>query len=277
MPADEIEAPQTLTVAVVSSHSQFCDPAANLEHFKSLIAEAVEKEARLVCFPELSLMGYSTEKEILKVAEEIPGPHTEKLEAIARSHDIYLSVGMAEKEGDNYHIAQVLIGPGGYIGKYRKHFPTGVERACGFSPGKAFPVWDVDGFRFGFNICADGRSPDTIKILKEAKVDVVHHPHGNYLSLGRDSEEWTRGKVVYFVPRATLSRAYILINNSAGDIDTPSGKLQFGSGALAIDPLGQVMDRTTQKDRNEKMIVVTLTRPLSAFVPPFELRHLHKN
>ena len=33
-----------------------------------------------------------------------------------------------------------------------------------------------------------------------------------------------------------------------------------GSGALAIDPLGQVIDRTKQQDRKEKMIVVTLTR-----------------
>ena len=122
-----------LTVAIVSSHSEFCDPDANLKHFESFIKEAVGKRARLVCFPELALMAYSTEKEILEVAEEIPGPSTEKLEAIARSHDVYLSVGMAEKAGEKYHIAQAVIGPGGYVGKYRKHHPTGGEQKCGFS------------------------------------------------------------------------------------------------------------------------------------------------
>ena len=186
----------TLTVAIVSSHSVFCDPNANLNHFESLIKEAVGKGARLVCFPELALMGYSTEEEILDVAEEIPGPSTKKLEALARSHDVYLSVGMAEKAGEKYHIAQAVIGPDGYIGKYRKHHPTGTEQKCGFSPGEEFPVFDVDGFRFGINICADGRQEDTIQAMKEAKVDVIHHPHGNYLSLGRDAEEWTRGKMV---------------------------------------------------------------------------------
>ena len=77
-------------------------------------------------------------------------------------------------------------------------------------------------------------------------------------------------------PRATFSRAYILINNSAGDTKHPRGVNEYGSGALAIDPLGQVVDRTTQQDRKEKMIVVTLKRPLAALVPPYELRHLHR-
>lgn len=137
-------------------------------------------------------------------------------------------------------------------------------------------MFDLDGFRFGVNICADGRQEDTIQAMKEAKVDLIHHPRGNYLGLGRDGEEWTRGKMVYFVPRATFSRAYILINNSAGDMKHPGGVNEYGSGALAIDPLGQVIDRTTQWDRQEKMIIVTLEKRLSALVPPFELRRLHK-
>jgi predicted amidohydrolase len=31
---------------------------------------------------------------------------------------------MAEKAGEEYHIAQAVIGPDGYIGKYRKYHPT---------------------------------------------------------------------------------------------------------------------------------------------------------
>jgi len=272
-PGDEVK---TLTVAVVSSHSDFCDVEANLKHFEVLIKEAAGKGARLVCFPELSLMAYSTEKEILDVAEPIPGPSTKKLAAIARSHNVYLSVGMAEKDGEKYPITQAAIGPDRYIGKYRKYHPTGTEQECGFSPGKEFPIFDIDRFRLGINICADGRQEDTIQAMRDAKVDMIHHPHGNYLSLGKDAEEWTRGKMVYFVPRATFSRAYILINNSAGDTKHPRGVNEYGSGALAIDPLGQVVDRTTQHDRKEKMIVVEITRPLSALVPPFEMRRMHR-
>jgi predicted amidohydrolase len=267
---------RTLTVAVVSSHSVFADTDANIRHFESLIKQASSRGARLVCFPELSLTSYSTSKEVLRAAEEIPGPSTARLERIARAENTYLSVGMAEKDGNTHHITQVLVGPDGYMGKYRKHHPTGSEQACGFSPGTEFPVWDIEGFRLGINICADGRQEDTIQAMKDAGVDVIHHPHGNVLGLGRDAEEWTRGKMVYFVPRATFARAYILINNSAGDTPMPGGVNQYGSGALVIDPLGQVVDRTRHNDRDEKMIVVTLRKPLSNLIPPFEMARLQR-
>ena len=271
---------KTLHVAIVSSHSRFCDVSANQQHFKGLIAQAANKGARLVCFPELSLMSYTIDKAILKVAEPIPGPSTKFFEEIAREHNLFISLGMAEKtsekDGAQHYIAQVLIGPDGYLGKYRKYHPTGGEERCGFSPGKKFPTWDIDGFKFGINICFDGRHQDTIQAMKSARVDVIHHPHGNGLGLGRDSEEWTRGKMVYFVPRATTARAYILINNSAGDIQTTRGLYQFGSGALVLDPLGQVVNRTTAVDRKEKMIFVTLKKPLSQLVPSFELKRFNE-
>lgn len=271
--SDSVEK-QTLTVAVVSSVSVFCEPETNLAHFEELVEEAKRKGARLVCFPELALTSYTDNKAILDVAEPIPGPSTKKLEEIARSNDVYLSVGMAEKDGPKYHIAQVVVSPQGYLGKYRKHHPTPSEQGCGFSPGELFPTFDIDGFKLGINICADGRREDTIEAMRDARVDVIHHPHGNWLGLGRQAEEWTRGKMVYFVPRATFARAYILINNSAGDTLEPTGPVHFGSGALAIDPLGQVVGRTTQEDREEKMIVLTLVRPLSQLVPPYEMRHM---
>jgi|GEM_PF-797812 len=276
---------KTLTVAVVSSNSTFADPDANIQHFEQLVQEAVSKGARLVCFPELALISYDCHlKEALQVAEEIPGPSTQKLADIARRHKAYLSVGMAEKDGQQYYIAQALVGPQGYMGKYRKHHPTRPERASGISAGKEFPVFDVEGFKLGINICADGRHHDTIEALKRKGVDVIHHPHGNFydpdgegMGFGKNAEEWTRGKTVYFVPRATFSRAYILINNSAGDTPRSNGLNRFTSGALVIDPLGQVIARTQQNDRQEKMVIATLKKPLSQIIPPFEIERLERN
>ena len=88
----------TLKVAVVSPRYVFADVSANLTHFTELIEQAAEQEARLVCFPELALVSYSTHRDVLKVAEEIPGPVTRTLEAIARRLDVYISVGMAERD-----------------------------------------------------------------------------------------------------------------------------------------------------------------------------------
>ena len=258
----------TLIAAVVSSRSRFCDTEANLKHFASLTRRAAGRDARLVCFPELALSSYTTRPEALEVAEKIPGPSTEALCEIAAAYDVFVSMGMPERAGSEYHIAQVVVGPEG------KHHPTGDEQACGFSPGKSFPTFTIDGFRIGINICADGRQAGTVEALRKKRVDVILHPHGNVLSLGRNSEEWTRGKMVYFVPRAIHARAYVLVNNSAGDTVDPGGRMRFGSGALAIDPLGQVVKRTVQTTRSEKMIVVDLERPLDRMIPDFEMERL---
>ena len=74
---------QTLTVAVVSPRCVFGDVEANLAHFTKLAEQAASKGARLVCFPELALVSYSTHKSVLKSAEPIPGPSTKKLDVMA--------------------------------------------------------------------------------------------------------------------------------------------------------------------------------------------------
>ena len=263
-----------LRVAVVSSRSRFCDISANLRHFETLSRRAAGRGARLVCFPELALTSYTIDPRILDIAEKIPGPATDRLAEVAHRLDVYISMGLAERSAGRYYIAQAVVGPDGYLGKYRKYHPTDGERQAGFSPGRSFPTFSVDGFRLGINICFDGRHPDTLQPLSRRKVDIVHHPHGNLVGLGKDAEEWTRGKMVYFVERAIKARAYILINNSAEYAGNPEGELQYGSGAMVLDPLGQVVKRTTQKTRSEKMITVTLEQPLSAIVPEFEMSRI---
>ena len=265
---------QTLTVALISPKCQFADAEANLRHFTELAERAAAGNARLICFPELALVSYSTDKAVLDAAEPIPGPTTRKLEAVARRLNVFVSVGMAEKDGDQHHIAQILVGPDGYLGKYRKYHPTGPEQSCGFLPGQSFQTWDIDGFRFGILICFDGRHTDTLDAMKQAHVDIVHHPHGNNVGgLGRDAEEWTRSKMVYFVPRAIQSRAYMLVNNSAEDTQQLKSVMKYSSGALVIDPLGQVVTRTMQRDRSEKMVLATLKKP-QTLIPRGELQRL---
>lgn len=261
----------TLKAALISPRCVFGDVDANLEHFAELAEKAQKKGARLICFPELALVSYSVNKQVLNYAQPIPGPVTTKLEALAKKLDVYISVGMAEREGDKYYIAQVLVGPDGYMGKYRKSTPTGGEKDCGFSAGKEYPVWDVDGFSFGILICADGRRTATIEAMKNNMVDIIHHPHGNWVGiLGREADEWTRSKTVYFATRAAYARAHILINNSAEDTKQPDKTHKFSSGAIAIDPLGQVTKRTEQADRSEKMIIFDLKKP-ELIIPPGEL------
>jgi hypothetical protein len=45
---------------------------------------------------------------------------------------------------------------------------------------------------------------------------------------------------------------------------------------MILDPLGQVVARTTQRDREEKMVLATIDTALERYVPPFELERLGK-
>ena len=182
-------------------------------------------------------------------------------------------MGTTEKDDTGKcYITQFLCGPNGYIGKYRKHHQAPGGASLGLAEGDSFPVFDIDGFTLGFNICFDGRSWDTIELMKKAGVDIIHHPHGNLLDLGADAEEWTRGKLYYLPARAIYSRSYILVNNSAGDTISPIGTSSFCGGAVIIDPLGQAIVRTTQKDRSEMMVFATLIKPVSALIPQGEVK-----
>ena len=72
---------------------------------------------------------------------------------------------------------------------------------------------------------------------------------------------------------ANPDHSNIIINNSAGNTAQPNGDIRFSSGALVLDALGQVVNRTVQTDRYEKMIIATIQKP-EALIPEGELRIL---
>jgi predicted amidohydrolase len=266
-----------ITVAVVSPICRIGDVEANLREFDAWVTRATAQGAQLVLFPELALSGYAHDPEVTRTtAEPIPGPATSSLEQIARARGVTLSVGMLERCDGIYYTAQIVVSPQGYLGHYRKHCPTANEQQTMLvSPGQGYPVFDVDGIRLGINICADSRQPETIDALAEQGVDLVHTPHANGLGLGADAEEWTRGKLVYYLDRIVRCRAHIAVNNIAGTATySASVSMDYSGGAMILDPLGQVVDRTTEQDREPHMIVATLDTDLRRFVPDFELRHI---
>ena len=263
-----------ITVALISPVCQIGDPEANLRHFETWIRKAVDKGAEFVGFPEYALTGWGPDPALKDLATPIPGPWTRRLEEIAARENIYISMGMIEKAGETNYNVQVLVGPKGYIGHYRKHDPIGSEgKYAAISPGKEFPVFEMGKIKLGFNICADSRNIETIESLALNGVQFVHTPHANKMQYGRTAEQWTRGKLVYYLERTLKSRSHILVNTMAGQVTDRFGKInQFSSGAMIIDPLGQVVARTMQNDNEEKMLIATIDTDLTRYIPRWEAR-----
>src|SRR5437764_13280214 len=101
----------------------------NLQKAIEKIKEATAKGAQIVCLQELFTSLYFCDVEDYDnflLAEPIPGPATEALQAIARDNKIVIIASLFEKrtQGIYHNTAAVIDADGSYMGKYRKmHIP----------------------------------------------------------------------------------------------------------------------------------------------------------
>ncbi|WP_408008101.1 carbon-nitrogen hydrolase family protein [Pseudalkalibacillus sp. A8] len=156
----------------------------NLEKMKRYTEEAVESGARLVVFPELALTGYNCGDEFFQVAEQIPGDATSFFEELASEHGVYIIWGMPEKSinGILYNAA-ALVGPEGYIGKWRKNtLPGHATDQAGpgafpdrryFKAGEDLPVFDTAIGKIGVLICYDIFFPELARMLTLKGADII--------------------------------------------------------------------------------------------------------
>jgi predicted amidohydrolase len=160
-----------------------------VDRLLALLAEAAERGAELVVFPELALTTFFPRWYLEDQAEieawfetEMPGPATKPLFDEARRLGLGFSLGYAELWTDDQGAThrfntQILVErDGAVVGRYRKvHIPgheanepwrpfQHAERHF-FEPGKEFGVWRCFGGLVGMAICNDRRWPETYRVM----------------------------------------------------------------------------------------------------------------
>jgi beta-ureidopropionase len=237
--------------AVIQLHYS-ADTEQNLAKATKLIKRAAKEGAEIISLPELATNVYfpfEINPAWLQLAEPIPGPSTETMQAVARDANVYLLFPMYEKaqDGELYNTA-LFIGPNGdIIGKYRKtSIPlvqvaaiTGLEKYY-FRPGNlGFPVWPTEtGVKVGTIICYDRHFPE----------------HARAIGLN--------GGHLMFVPTATAAgstiwelelQAHAVANNMwvAGinrvGVDVGGGPTKFYGRSFFASPTGEVTARAGEK------------------------------
>jgi predicted amidohydrolase len=175
--ARRAEAP--VTVAVVQMEPRVGEKAHNLERSVELLHEAADRGANLVTLPELASSGYvfQSREEVWELAEEVPcGPTTEAWLAVCRERNLHLVAGIAERDGAALYNSAVVLGPGGYIGAYRKTHLWGDE-ALYFERGNlGFPVFQTRLGRIGTFICYDGWFPEAYRLCAIQGAEIVCIP-----------------------------------------------------------------------------------------------------
>lgn len=155
------------------------DSSANLEKITSMIREAAENSAQLICLPELAYTGYHVESaDLQQLAEPVDGPFVQTLCKLAKEKGIYIIAGYAEAAeitGRMYNSAVFIDDTGAVIGNMRKVNAWGSEKLK-FREGKEFPVYDTPLGKIGIMICYDVEFPEPARIMALKGAELVFVP-----------------------------------------------------------------------------------------------------
>jgi predicted amidohydrolase len=165
-----------LRIACIQMEPHVGDKEGNLARSLEWIQKAGGQGADLVVLPELCNSGYvfETREEAGALSEEIPNGRTTQawMEAAAR-HNLVIVAGITEREGDNLYNAAAIVGPRGYVGRYRKNHLWAAESLF-FEPGNlVMPVFQIGAGRIACAICYDIWFPETFRLAALQGADLL--------------------------------------------------------------------------------------------------------
>jgi predicted amidohydrolase len=210
----------------------------NLAIARALIAEAKNKSAQLIAFPEF-LMAFSAGEQsaagLAALAESIDGPFVSALRTAAGASrtavlaTIYETCAIPDRVFDT---ALWIDGDGNIAAVYRKlhlYDAFGFKESDKFHPGAdiAEPVCWADA-RCGMMICYDLRFPEMARMLALGGADVLFAPSG-----------WVRGdmKLDHW---QTMIKARALENGCYVVAPDQTGNIYIGH-SLVVDPFGRIV------------------------------------
>ncbi len=150
-------APTTM-FAAAQSVSVAGDVRGNASRHARLAAQAADRGARFILFPELSLVGY----EPCVAASHPLEPGDERLQSlrkVARAKGITIVAGAPVTFGRGCHIGAFVFSPEGDADVYTKQFLHQGEEAL-FTPGTGGALVHVAHARIGLAVCADATHPE---------------------------------------------------------------------------------------------------------------------
>ncbi|MBM3788134.1 MAG: carbon-nitrogen hydrolase family protein [Acidobacteria bacterium] len=212
--------------------------------------------ANLVLFPELSLTGFLPNhptgdhetwlRQALRfarsTAQRLDGPAVRGLTALARSSGALLCAGLLEDAGNVLYNTQVLAGPDGLLGYWRKmHIP--MFEAPFYNGGGVPMVAETPLGRIGVNICFDALIPESTRLLAVRNVEIVLFPFAADPAIG--FREWAGGALR---ARCQENGVFGVAANYVGRVEAAGIAQEFPGGSLMLDPRGRECGPELRRD-----------------------------
>ncbi len=207
------------------------DKRGNLEKVSEKLGTA---DADLIVLPEFFNTGYtfSSAEEAAVQAERIPGGETtELMAAIARKKNMFICGGLPEDDGGVLYNSSVLVGPGGYIGKYRKVHLFYNEKKYFKRGDLGYPVFDMGGTKASMLICFDWFFPEAMRSCALSGAQVILHPTNLVMPYYQSAS----------VTRALENRVFIILSNRYGKEENKGIVYNFTGASRIVTPTGDII------------------------------------
>ncbi|UCZ52971.1 nitrilase [Bacillus shivajii] len=218
----------------------------NIRALMKVVREAAESGAKLIVTPEMATTGYHylDRSSISAYVDTIPGITTAQFAQIAKEYNTHIVIGMAEHDLESglYYNSAALVGPEGYIGKYRK-IHQWVENYWSCWGDIGCPVYETEIGNIAMIICQDSTYFESARLAAVNGADILCFPtnsSGASISL---LQHWAEMNGLYVVSanRSDTEEDFHMVGLSA--IWSPSGK------KLAEAPYLKANDETKDESR----------------------------
>ncbi|TFG10663.1 acyltransferase [Candidatus Heimdallarchaeota archaeon] len=227
------------------------DVEENINSINKIISSV--KTFDLLVIPELANSGYifAKREELTKVAEELPGGYfTNKLIEIAKEKDGYIVCGICEKKGEQYFNSSVLVGPEGYVGKYRKIHLFDREKLF-FEPGDGdFQLYEIRNMKVGLLICWDWIFPEATRSLALKGMDILAHSTNLVLSYCQNA----------MITRSIENQIYTITSNRIGLETNENISLHFKGQSQVTSPDAKILAQAGTDENNIQLVDIDLEK-----------------
>lgn len=226
-------------IAIAQINTTVGDFEGNRQRIVEAARQAQAAGAHILVTPELSLCGYPAEDLLLRPAfyDEADAALSRLIEQSLQFPDLHLVVGHPlARDGGRYNAASVIL-DGALVGTYCKrelpNYAVFDEQRYFMADGSAF-VFEVEGTRFGLNICEDTWFAEAPQQALAAGAQVLLVPNASPFHMGKHALRIDRMREN--VTRQGLSLVYA---NLVGGQD----ELVFDGASFVLDAAGTVVAR----------------------------------
>ncbi len=254
----------TFTVGLIQ-RAVAADKETTVTEHEQAVRDAAARGAQIICLQELFDAPYFckvTEAERFDLAEPIPGPTVERMQALAAELGVVIIVPLFERRGAGlYHnSAAVVDADGSLLGTYRKmHIPDDplFHEKYYFTPGEiyhhgaeqpdagGFRIFDTRFGRIGVLICWDQWYPEAARITALMGAQILFYP----TAIGwhpAEKEEWgpSQADAWQTIQRshAIANGVYVAAANRVGHEPEPgTDGIEFFGHSFVCDPFGRMI------------------------------------